>query len=136
MRTFARKFVALTIAVQAFAFSSLAPVARAEGLVPTEQVLAEARAARARSRRHEVVDRPEIASELARLGVAPEEARASIDALSDAELAAIAGKLDEQPAGAWVGAVIGAFLIVFFVLLLTDIIGVTDVYPWVNHPRR
>lgn len=135
MRTFARKIAALTVAGSVFAFSSLAPVARADGLIPTEQVVAEARAAETRARLHALVDRPEIAAELTRLGIGAEQARASVDALSDAELAVVADKLDEQPAGAWVGAVVGAFLLVFLVLLFTDIVGLTDVYPWVNHPR-
>ncbi len=130
-----RRFLAVVVAGSTLAFGSFSRIAGADGLVPTESVIAEARAAETRARLHELVDRHEIAGELARLGVPESEARASIDALSDAELAVVAGKLDEQPAGAWVGAVIGAFLIVFFVLLFTDIVGLTDVYPWVNHPR-
>jgi hypothetical protein len=86
-----------------------------------------------RVRIHEAVDRPEIAGELARLGVSPEEAHRRIDALSDAELASIGARLDELPAGRGaVGIVVGAILIVFFVLLFTDLIGATDVFPWVR----
>ena len=44
-----------------------------------------------------------------------------------------AGKLRELPAGGnAVGAFIGAALIVFLVLLLTDILGYTDVFPFVK----
>jgi hypothetical protein len=130
-----RRFIALGVAGSVLAFGSFARIARAEGLVPTAQVVAESRAVETRVRLHDLADRPEVAAELARLGVAPEQARASIDALSDAELATIAGKLDEQPAGAWVGAVLGAMLVVFLVLLFCDIIGVTDVFPWAHPPR-
>jgi hypothetical protein len=130
-----RRFVALYVAGAMLALGSLAPAARAEGLVSTAAVVAEARSDATRARLHDLANRPEIAAELARQGLAPDQARASIDALSDAELAAIAGKLDEQPAGAWVGAVLAAGLIVFLVLLFTDIIGATDVFPWAGRPR-
>jgi hypothetical protein len=130
-----RRFLALGLAGSVLAFGSFARIARAEGLVPTAQVVGETGAVETRARLHGLADRPEIASELTRLGIAPEQARASIDALSDAELAAIQGKLDEQPAGAWVGAVLAVGLIVFLVLVFTDIIGATDVFPWVHPPR-
>jgi hypothetical protein len=41
--------------------------------------------------------------------------------------------LDELPAGeGFVGVVVGAALIIFLVLLITDLLGLTDVYPFVN----
>ena len=52
---------------------------------------------------------------------------------SDEEVQQIAGRLDELPAGeGFVGVVIGAALIIFLVLLITDLLGLTDVYPFVN----
>jgi hypothetical protein len=131
-----RRLVALHAAASFLVLGSLAPAARAEQLVSTAQALAESRADATRAQLHALADRPEIAAELARQGLEPEQARASIDALSDAELAAIAGKLEEQPAGAWFGAVLAAGLIVFLVLLFTDIIGATDVFPWAGPPPR
>ena len=56
-----------------------------------------------------------------RLGVDPEEAARRIASLSDEEVQQIAGRLDELPAGeGFVGVVIGAALIIFLVLLITD----------------
>ena len=53
---------------------------------------------------------------------------------SSMELAAkIAGKLDMLPAGEGVvGAVIGAALIIFLVLLVTDLLGMTSVFGLTN----
>jgi len=54
--------------------------------------------------------------------------------LSDEEIQQIAGRLDELPAGeGGVGVVVGAILIIFLVLLITDLMGLTDVYPFVNN---
>lgn len=111
----------------------LAGVARA-GVVTTEMLSAQAGLSLAmRQDVHRTLDRPEVVSELARLGVDPSEAHRRIDALSDAEVAALKGHLDSLPAGSGaVGAVLAAILIVFFVLLFTDLIGATDVFPWVR----
>jgi hypothetical protein len=76
---------------------------------------------------------------LIELGVSPEEAQARIDALDDAELAALATNLESQPAGGSGSADVAvAFLVitgvVFIVLIITDATGITDIFPWVKKP--
>ena len=114
-----------------------ARVARAE-LVSTETVLADAPgAAGARDRLRALLVREDVARELGELGIGPDQAKARVDALSDAELAQIAGRLDELPAGGSVaGAIVTALLIVFIILLITDIVGATDVFPFVKKPEE
>jgi len=60
--------------------------------------------------------------------------------LSDEEIQQITGRLDELPAGEGAGGAIGivvvAILIVFLVLLLTDLLGLTDVFPFVKKKAR
>ena len=64
-------------------------------------------------------------------GVTVEQAKARVAALSDAEAAQLAAQIDSLPAGGdGVGALITAALIVFLVLLLTDILGFTKVFPF------
>ena len=70
-------------------------------------------------------------------GISPIEATARVDCLSDAEVMQIADKMDQLPSGGdGVGAIVGAVLIIFLVLLLTDILGYTDVFPFVKHSSR
>jgi hypothetical protein len=53
--------------------------------------------------------------------------------LSDSEAIAIADQIEQLPAGgSAIGVIIGAALIIFLVLLVTDILGYTDVFPFVN----
>ena len=54
--------------------------------------------------------------------------KARVAALTDAEAAELAARLDELPAGGV--SILGAILIVFLVLLLTDILGYTKVFPF------
>jgi hypothetical protein len=63
--------------------------------------------------------------------VSIEQAKARIAALTDAEAAQLAAQIDSLPAGGDpLGALISAVLIVFLVLLLTDILGFTKVFPF------
>jgi uncharacterized protein DUF6627 len=79
-----------------------------------------------------VLDRAEVRAQLEANGVAPADVKARVAALSDAEAADLANRIASLPAGGdgGVGALIGALLIVFLVLLITDILGFTKVFPF------
>jgi hypothetical protein len=66
--------------------------------------------------------------------VSREQARARVAALSDAEAAELAARIDELPAGGI--DVLGVALIVFLVLLLTDILGYTKIFPFTRPARN
>lgn len=80
-------------------------------------------------------------AKLVELGIDPEEAQAQVAALDDAEIALLAQNAETLPAGgdSDAGDVAIAFLvitgIVFVTLVITDAIGVTDVFPWVKKAR-
>jgi hypothetical protein len=91
------------------------------GMVTTEGALHRERVAA-------LLERAEVQAQLAALGASPEEVKARVAALSDAEAADLAARIEQLPAG---GAdVLGVALIVFLVLLLTDILGYTKVFPF------
>jgi hypothetical protein len=72
-----------------------------------------------------------VQNQLQAHGVSIEQAKARIAALTDAEAAQLAAQIDSLPAGGDpLGALISAVLIVFLVLLLTDILGFTKVFPF------
>ena len=58
------------------------------------------------------LDREEVGAELVRHGIAPENAKARVAALTDAEAAALAGRMDSAPAGGVLGAV--AILVIVY----------------------
>ena len=61
-------------------------------------------------------------------------ARDRVDALSDEEVAVLADRLDQLPAGGT--DVLTVALIVFLVLLLTDILGYTKVFPFTRPAQK
>jgi hypothetical protein len=102
-------------------------------MIGTETVLETARGHQARQQVKQILDREEIQKALRAQGVSAEEAKARVDALSDAEAVRLVEKLEQLPAGGGaLGTVIGAALVVFIVLLITDILGYTDVFPFVK----
>lgn len=69
-------------------------------------------------------------------GVDPDEAAARVAGLSDAEVSRVAERIDSMPAGQGaLGTILSAVIVVAFVLLITDLAGLTDVYPFINSMR-
>jgi hypothetical protein len=125
--------VALVLAVVMLVISMPLGTGRA-ALVTTDQVIAESAGAADRERVLAFLGRVEVREQIVALGVDPAEAVARVSALSDPQVREIAGQLDQLPAGqSAVAAVIGAVLIIFLVLLVTDLLGLTNVFPFVNH---
>lgn len=102
-------------------------------MIGTDAVVSQTQTSSDRNRLVTFLGRDDVRRQMESFGINTGEAKARIDALSDSEVTRLAGALDRLPAGAdGFGAVIGAALIVFLVLLLTDILGVTHVFPFVN----
>lgn len=76
--------------------------------------------------------RPELASQLESLGVSPEQARLRVAALTEQELATLADQTDRLPAG---GDFFGTVGVVFIILLITDILGFTKIFPFTRAQR-
>ena len=130
-----RRGVALVVAVAMLVVSMPLPKAQA-ALVRTEQLLAAGDGAAERARVLAFLERADVREQIVALGVDPNEAAARVQALSDAQVREIAGQLDQLPAGqSAIGIIVGAILLVFLILLLTDLLGLTNVFPFVNHRK-
>jgi len=106
-------------------------------MVPTEATINKLTAQDARDHLKTLISRNDIKNALISQGINPAEAKVRVDSLSDSEVIELAGKIEQLPAGGGVfGALIGAALIVFLVLLLTDILGYTDVFPFVKSQKK
>lgn len=126
MRQFPAALRRFTLALAAvFGFMAVAmPVAQA-GLVSTAQYSAPAAQ---RAQVQTFLERADVQAQLVALGVDPQAAQDRVAALSEAELAR-AADLAAQPAGA--GAA-GAIVLIFVLLLITDMLGLTDVFTFVR----
>jgi hypothetical protein len=122
-----RRLIASLLVVSTAKLS--APMPAQAGIVATDAALA------AGKREHvlSILERSEVRSQLQALGVSPDHVKARVDAMSDDEVMQLAGQIDSLPAGGV--DILGAILIVFLVLLITDILGLTKIFPFTRPVR-
>lgn len=102
-------------------------------MVPTDAAISDKKADEARDHLKSLISRNDIRKSLLSQGIDPDEAKIRVESLSDSEAIAVADQIEQLPAGgSAIGVIVGAALIVFLVLLATDILGYTDVFPFVN----
>lgn len=127
MHSRCKKSIIFFTLLQFFLVSGSLPGAKA-ALIST-QTMIEAENMRdtdaTRDQLREILYHEEVTKELVRLGVEPAKAEERIAALSPAELEQLQSKIGELPAGAGVFEVLG---ITFLVLLVLELVGVTNIF--------
>jgi hypothetical protein len=94
----------------------------------------EARAAIQRDQVTRVLERSEVRARMQALGVDPDMARTRVAALSDDEVASLADQIDQLPTGG--SDVLTAVLVVFLILVILDLLGVTNIFPFTKSMRK
>jgi hypothetical protein len=126
----------LSIFLAIWVFMISGPHQAMAALVGTERVFDAERVQNARELIHGLMAREDIQAALVREGIDPQEAQARAESLSDAEAVRLAGAIETLPAGgSSLGLIVGAILLVFIILLITDIMGYTDVFPFTKKHR-
>ncbi len=125
-----KRFIA-TLLVATTSLTSL-PLTAQAGIVPTDEVLPQSAAAVHRERVSSFLARDDVRQALQAQGVSPQAAAERVQAMSDNEIEQLAGRIDQAPAG---GDVLGVLFTVFIVLLVTDIMGLTKVFPFTRSVR-
>jgi hypothetical protein len=132
-RHLAKPFCLLLIV--SFALLDLSVQSARAGMIGTETIMEVRTAQDARAALIAHFEREEVEKALADHGLDAAEAKARVASLSDAEVIRAAEMMEQLPAGAGAAGVIGAIVFVGVVLLITDIVGLTNVYPFVRPAR-
>ncbi len=98
------------------------------GMLPTDAANPE------RSRVLNILDREDVLAQLKAHGVSPADVKARVAAMTDDEVAQLAGQIDSLPAGGT--DVLGFILVVFIILLITDILGFTHIFPFTKSAKK
>lgn len=106
------------------------PMTANAAMVGTTAVIAEQQVTIDRAQLTAALDRADVQQQLVAMGVDVQQAKDRVAALTDEEVTALNGKIGEIPAG---GDVLGVLLVIFLVLLVTDILGLTNIFPFVRH---
>lgn len=122
-----KKFVTL---LTLLAFVTAGAVAPAQaGIISTEAYMQQAEADAQRAKVADMLQREDVREKMVAMGVDPANVEARLAGLSDAEVAELAQRMEEMPAGA---GVIEVLLFVVLVFVILDIAGVTDVFPFID----
>ena len=131
----AKKPLAMVLVVTLISMSAYWAPARA-AMLETAQVLEENAQDLNRDRLRGFLEREEVKAQFQAWGVDSETAKARVESLTDEEVSDIVARIDTLPAGGSAfGALIGVAFLVFLILLVTDLLGLTDVFPFVKKHR-
>lgn len=127
-----RWFRKIGIYISVIAFGSLQVLPAQAAMVGTPAVIQSEVSRIDRQQLVQMLEREEIRQQLISLGVDPAMASERIAMLTDAEVASLNQRLQDMPAGS---DIVGLLLLLFIIFVITDMIGATDIFPFV-HPVR
>ena len=111
----------------------LAPMVPVQAaVVGNDQLIGASTAQVDRNMLRDALQRDSVKQQLATLGVTQEQALQRVDRMTDREVAQLNQQLADLPAG---GDVIGIIVLFLVIFIITDIIGATDIFPFI-HPVR
>ena len=117
------KFITLPVIAAFLIISTLVPTAQAK-MIDTQAVLSD-QIETPQATVQAFLDRSDVRDKLVSYGVDPDYASERVASLTDQELRQLQGRINDLPAGGDVLAVIG---IVFVVLLILELVGVTHIF--------
>ena len=124
-------FLRRPIAVLLSLLLALAPMIPAQAaMIGNEQVINQHQQGQTRDSLQQLLEQQSARQQLQALGVSPDLVKSRIDSLTDSELARINRHVDTLDAG---GSILGILLVIFVVFVITDVIGATDIFPFI-HP--
>ena len=126
------KPVSYLVVLSLLALNLYLPAAHA-GMIGTEAVVNAAQTQQYRERLHSALSRDDVQAQFLARGVDPAQVQARVDSLTDEEMQTLATNMDQLPAGG--DGVVGALVLIFVILLITDLLGLTNIFPFVRHPR-
>lgn len=101
-------------------------------MIGNQQIINQNQSQQTRDSLQQLLEQETARQQLQAWGVSPDQIRNRIDSLTDAELARINQQVNDLNAG---GSVLGILLVIFIVFVITDVIGATDIFPFI-HPVK
>ena len=108
------------------------PLTANAGIVSTDTTLTADAALANRDQVTTFLTRADVQKAMQERGVNGADALQRVQSMSDIEVAQLAGRIDKAPAG---GEILGVLFTVFILLLVTDILGLTKVFPFTRSAR-
>jgi hypothetical protein len=103
------------------------------GMIGNSAIVAQSEQGTQRQALIQQLQRSEVREQLLSMGVQPEAVELRIQQLSDAEVAQLNQQIADAPAGS---GVIELLVFVFLVFVITDVIGATNIFPFIHPVSR
>ena len=81
----------------------------------------------------QTISRADVQEQLLAMGVTMADIESRINQMTQEEVAQLNLQIDQMPAG---GGVLGVALVVFIVFVVTDVIGATDIFPFIHSVNK
>ena len=101
-------------------------------MIGNQQIISQNQSQQTRDSLQQLFEQQAAQQQLQAWGVSPDRIKSRIDSLTDTELARINQQVSDLNAG---GNILGILLVIFVVFIITDVIGATDIFPFV-HPVK
>jgi predicted homoserine dehydrogenase-like protein len=101
-------------------------------MVGTQQVVQAEQSRVDRAQLLAALEREDVRVQLEAMGVDQTMAAERVAAMTDAEIAELNQRIGELPAG---GDALGVLLVIFLVFVITDVLGATDIFPFIKPVR-
>ena len=101
-------------------------------MIGNQQIISQHQSQQTRDSLQQLFAQQAAQQQLQAWGVSPDQINNRIDSLTDTELARINQQVNDLNAG---GNILGILLVIFIVFIITDVIGATDIFPFV-HPVK
>jgi hypothetical protein len=124
-----RRTLALLISFSLL-FASIGQVQAA--MVSNSQLINQAQQSNKKNTLLQTIRRADVQSQLLSMGVNTADIEKRIDQMTQSEIAQLNQQIDQLPAGS---GVLGIVALIFIVFVITDVIGATDIFPFI-HPVR
>lgn len=110
-----------------------APISQAQAaIIANAQLFDQVQQANDKDALLQTINRVDVQEQLLGMGVSTAELESRINQMTQQEIVQLNQQINELPAG---GDILGVIVLIFIVFVITDVIGATDIFPFI-HPVR
>ena len=121
-----QKYISIFLSVTLMSLSFTSTQA---AMVSNDLIINHAQHGSAKAELLHTINRSDVKQQLLNMGVTPADIESRINLMTHEEIAQLNQQIDELPAG---GDVLGVLLIIFIIFVITDVIGATDIFPFIK----
>ncbi len=110
-----------------------APISQAQAaIIANAQLIDQVQQANDKDALLQTINRVDVQEKLLGMGVTTAELESRVNQMTPQEIAQLNQQINELPAG---GDILGIIVLIFIVFVITDVIGATDIFPFI-HPVK